>query len=133
MIPVEQTKTGFPDGNCFAACVASILEMPLDSVPHFLGDGWFDQWLDWLKQFNLTLINLVVSPDWQPKGYTILAADSPRGEWLHAVVCLNGEIVWDPHPLREMGVKRWKEWTVFTVLDPSKPYGVNYASNSTQN
>ena len=32
MKPVDQTSFGFPGGNCFSACVASILELPIDDV-----------------------------------------------------------------------------------------------------
>lgn len=34
MKPVPQSKVG-ADGDCLPACVASILELPLDAVPHF--------------------------------------------------------------------------------------------------
>lgn len=57
MKPVEQTKLTYPDGNCFAACVATLLELPLEAVPDFKGDGWYDAWLEWLKLRNLTFIN----------------------------------------------------------------------------
>lgn len=42
MRPVLQTRFGFPSGNCLLACVASILEVPLEEVP----DGWDEEgWL----------------------------------------------------------------------------------------
>ncbi len=49
MIPIDQTivaadrKDGVP-GNCLQAAVASMLELPLEAVPHFLlsGDKWFE-------------------------------------------------------------------------------------------
>src|SRR5690348_7121769 len=34
MIPVTQTITG-EQGNCFTACLASILELPIRAVPNF--------------------------------------------------------------------------------------------------
>jgi hypothetical protein len=125
MIPVEQTKLTYPDGNCMSACLASILELTLDEVPCYVGDGWLEKYNQWLASFNLTMVNLTYTSaegePWAPMGYSILAADSPRGEWLHAVVCHNGEVVWDPHPQREMGLKTKREWTVFLVLDPTRP------------
>lgn len=36
MIPVSQTIVHPTDGNCFQACLASVLEQPLGSIPHFL-------------------------------------------------------------------------------------------------
>lgn len=40
MKPVFQDKFGVPDGNCFASCVASILEVPRDDVPHVPVEGY---------------------------------------------------------------------------------------------
>jgi hypothetical protein len=48
MIPVPQTKRGGPDappeerGDCFDACLASILEVPLESVHVAHDDHWWD-------------------------------------------------------------------------------------------
>lgn len=42
MKPVDQTTFGFPGGNCFSACIASLLEMPLDDVPYFMHGDWYD-------------------------------------------------------------------------------------------
>lgn len=33
MKPVDQTQFGWPHGNCFMACVASIMEVGLDDLP----------------------------------------------------------------------------------------------------
>jgi hypothetical protein len=43
MKSVDQTTFG-PNGNCFSACVASLLELPIDAVPFFMsaGDGWYN-------------------------------------------------------------------------------------------
>ena len=124
MKPVEQTKLSYPDGNCFAACLASVLEVALEEVPCFHGDGWLDRYNEWLAPRNLVLINLTYASaegePWYPAGYSLLAAKSPRGDWLHAVVCLDGEVVWDPHPQREMGIGERKEWTIFYVRDPAQ-------------
>lgn len=129
MIRVEQTKLTYPDGNCFAACIASIFELTLDEVPDYMGDDWHEWWNRWLAERNLTLIHWKIpdpdDPDsYRPPGYSLLGADSPRGDWLHSVVCLDGEVVWDPHPQREMGLGTWRDWTVFAVLDPTKPLRV---------
>lgn len=36
MIPIQQTIIDPKDGNCFQACLASVLEIGLEDVPHFL-------------------------------------------------------------------------------------------------
>ena len=56
MKPVYQTIFGKTNGNCFAACIASILEMDLEDVPHFCrGDNpeWMFDLNEWLYQFGL--------------------------------------------------------------------------------
>ena len=137
MIPVEQTRFNAHDGNCHPACIASVLEVPLEEVPQPTIDeladfeGW-DRYRerlrrDFLHPRNLSDLALGVHDGlggpFRPPGYAILCAVSPRTGGFHSVVALDGEIVWDPHPEREMGVGQWNDWTVFTVLDPSKPVG----------
>lgn len=47
MKPVTQTKFGDPEGNCLMACVASIVEVPIDECPPLVtnddpeGHGWW--------------------------------------------------------------------------------------------
>lgn len=129
MKPVDQTKLGVPDGNCFPACLASILERPLETIPEFKGEEWQARYADWLRELGLSLITIRL-PDgiensnaearrYYLPGYCILAVQSPRLDGhLHAVVARDGEIVHDPHPMREMGVGKWMEADILTVLDP---------------
>ncbi len=126
MIPIEQTICTAPGGNCFAACVASILELLLEEVPNFQSPDWLEEWQKWLRPRNLGLLHFGhrLDPDaFIPRGYAILGADSPRGDWLHAVVTYDGAICWDPSPDRINPVGTWRDWTVFHVLDPTKPVG----------
>jgi hypothetical protein len=121
MIPVMQTLTRVPEANCFAACVASILEVSIEAVPNFDGDDWYQRWNAWLRPRGLALLTWPASEGgWRPEGYSILGAESPRGDWAHAVVCLDGEIVHDPHPVGMGKVGKWRDWTVFMALDPAK-------------
>ena len=124
MKPVDQTVFTKGDGDCFPACLASILELPLSGVPCFLGDDWHARYEEWLGALGMGMVSLAtvdgLGESWRPPGYSILAAQSPRWDCLHAVVALNGEVVWDPHPGRAMGVGEWREWTVFLALDPAQ-------------
>ena len=136
MKPVAQTILTVPGGDCFRACIASIFELPIEALPNPqdpelaetpMGSaaGWWIEWQSWLAKRNLTMYTWEHTPGgWIPQGYALLAADSPRGPWLHSVVCHDGKIVWDPSPYREQGVGEWREWTVFGLLDPSKPIGL---------
>lgn len=131
VIPVEQTRLGYPDGNCFAACAASVFELPLTEVPDECAADFekFDAaWLAWLKARGFSMLTFPAGEGPFPApwmhGYMILAADSPRvftpdGEpRKHAVVIRHGHIVWDPHPGREQPVGTWRDVTIFYSLNP---------------
>jgi hypothetical protein len=129
MKPVEQTRYGFPDGNCFAACVASILELPLEETD-FIGaaaEDWWTRWLTWLAERNLTLFHWPHEEgNFSPPGWSILGTLPPhlKGtapdkdyEVGHAVVAFNGQPVWNPNPtFTDLGP--WNGWYAFGVLDP---------------
>jgi hypothetical protein len=116
MIPVHQTTFGvkrFPyvPGNCLSACIASILEIPLEEVPNFVDtsdhrDGlWVGRLNAWLGQLGLYAychlaneFDVHLDP---PRG-TLLMDDfyiaygrSIKGN-LHAVVCKDNCMVHDP-------------------------------------
>ena len=103
MKKVDQTVFGIERGNCFSACIASLLELPIDRVPFFMtGDDWFDGFQAWLKPFGLYGVALGVTQTdaWRRllPGHYVLCGLSPRGP--HAVVARDLEMVHDPHPDR---------------------------------
>lgn len=61
MTPIKQTIADARKGDCLRACVASLLDMPIEKVPNFVGMfpddvpegefGWFEFLFYWL-QFN---------------------------------------------------------------------------------
>lgn len=125
MIPVYQTMTVSNDaqGNCFNACVASILEMPLREICDVLpnDDGYWQIWESWFESRGLS-INIVMPKDGPPKGYAIASGMGgrfyPDGHTragrpiLHAAVVFNGELVHDPFPCaKEFGDIRYY-WTI---------------------
>lgn len=107
MIKVTQTVFGYPDGNCFAACVASIMELPLEEMPSIAGREFNQVWSQWLAERDLAFA-LVPSDGAWIKGYCIAWGNSPRGGLdkfdrpvTHAVVCRDLHLVHDPHPSGE--------------------------------
>jgi hypothetical protein len=136
---VFQTKyggSGAPKeqrGNCIAACLASIFELPLDAVPDFaesLPKGEWLQELDlWLGTRGLypILIDLSKSnTDYRPSGYHLTSTNSPRLEKDnpqdgHMVVGLNGRIVHNPNKYDKRGPDEFKvlDFILFGVLDVS--------------
>lgn len=108
MKPVTQTITG-PTGNCMGACLASILEVSIETVPNFFDAGpddtdWWNALRAWLRKFGLGIVTLTFeSPaQWMHlrlAGYHIVSGPSPRLEGMHhATVWHAGKMVHDPHP-----------------------------------
>jgi hypothetical protein len=126
---IEYTQQNLDDykGSCYATCIASILEVPLESVPNFVEHGYkmHDVAREWLKERGWTIQMIYVPNDeWLKKmffelnDYCIVSGLSPRRtakgeEKHHAVVGRLGgwglTILHDPHPSRDglMPGKRW--------------------------
>jgi hypothetical protein len=129
MIPVDQTRFGDPDGNCLAACLATLLELPLDEVPHFAGEGWQYRLAHWLGAHGLwalrfappqpsSLDDAAAWLDETVPGWCIVSGQAPRG-LLHATVWQGGELVHDPHPSRD-GILDVEDVLVLVPLDPAR-------------
>jgi hypothetical protein len=115
--PVDQTTFGYPHGNCFSACVASLLHLAVDDVPWFLRHAdWYGAFAEWLRPRGFYPVNVPWSGAWCPEGYYILGGRSPRHA--HAVVARGPDIVHDPHPSRAGLVAR-EDCTMLVPLDPA--------------
>lgn len=56
---IKQTKFGAVEGNCFAACIASLLEVPIEEVTiDPSADNWFDTLQDYLRPKNLFFLEV---------------------------------------------------------------------------
>ena len=127
MKPVDQTICGL-GGNCFAACVASILELKIDQVPNFCEceDTWFADFSRWVARRGYTPLfvkadavrcrYIDICPLLTAGHYLIVSGLSPRGDFMHAVVEHRGAVVHDPHPSRAGFVGAWQD---FIVLIPN--------------
>lgn len=119
MTPVDQTLFHDPDGavigNCMQAAVASILDLPLDDVPHFAAaDDWDHLFARWLHDRRMICLQVPILklPDDMP---VLLTGESPRGV-SHMVVGLGIGIAHDPHPSRD-GLKTIKHaWALVPYL-----------------
>ncbi len=108
MTPVDQSKLYRPDGihngNCLAACLASLLDLPLWMVPPF--DQMFgrsdwrvriDEWL--MRMFRLRFVRSA-GHEWEtlPEFYI---ANGPAARGVHhSAIYQRGQLVHDPHPAR---------------------------------
>ena len=108
MIPVQQTVLKHdPDngqhGDCFRACVCSLLELSIGEVPHFTllpDDIWWDGFVSYMRGRGYDVhwgkYGLCIEPKDITEFY-IITGTSPRGVH-HAVIYSDGKLVHDPHP-----------------------------------
>lgn len=110
MKPVDQTIFGNKKGNCFAACVASLLNLPLEEVPNFCADytdeTWWNAFRSWLHKRKLEafFFEFGDSFDEAPMHGDFLwiaSGKSPRGDFLHSTVYKGKKLEHDPHPSRD--------------------------------
>lgn len=113
MIPVDQEFMHDPAngtwGDCMRACVASLLDLPREAVPHFFAGGVetsaeFDRRVaDFLATHGLIELQLLApsktAMHFTRDCYHLIYGHTERGTY-HAVVGLNGAMVHDPHPSR---------------------------------
>ena len=87
-------------GNCFEACLASILEIDITDVPDLekFGQGRWIKAIDiFLEKHDLIMVHYYsesLPEDYDQ--YCIGSGKSPRGDFHHAVVCKGKEFVFDP-------------------------------------
>jgi hypothetical protein len=112
MTPIKQTIISNPEGtvrgNCFQACLASLLNLSLEEVPdtRSMRDGsWFPPVWYLLIKHGYTYQGTCSKPEELEKykgldGYCIAYGKSHR-PWVnlgHCCIYHNGQMVHDPHP-----------------------------------
>lgn len=108
MTPTKQTILG-SKGNCFAACIASILDCTIDDIPNLNAYEESEEWMqvlnDWLSNRGLGYMEVIVpSADinvfFRNKDFyhVIIGPTNRSSNLFHAVVGRKGKIVFDPHP-----------------------------------
>lgn len=136
MTPIDQTILHDPangvSGNCFAAFLASALEIPIEEIPNFAQDcpedgvEFYRRIIAYLAPLNLAIVNIDVAAHFAAYGVKgvvhELYGDSPRGV-CHATLGVDGAMVHDPHPSKDGLMTTAAEWGIFIVIDPSKPSG----------
>lgn len=104
-------------GNCVAACIATLLDLPLTRVPHFIefgiaygdsddvaevshGNNWWAMLLGFLAGKGWWVVELDKVADADPDEFVLVAGMSPRGV-VHQVIYRAGRLWHDPHPSRD--------------------------------
>lgn len=127
MIPIDQLTTDPSKGDCQSACLASLLDLPLSSVPNFLLDLPEEAGVEFARRINRFLAPFgLMHLELEYRGfcerckfydvdtmYHMIYGPSPRSkDILHAVVGRNGEIFHDPHPSRSGLLEPRTDWTI---------------------
>lgn len=122
MTPVDQLVLHDPPalGDCLRACVASVLDLPGQEVPHFVqigadvhgdteddGVAWYQEMQRFLAAHGLDVLWCSIDQvdeylPWSVMDVCMLQGPSPRGDFSHIVVGRpDGTILHDPHPSRD--------------------------------
>lgn len=133
MIPLKQKYKHDPEngiyGDCYRTCIASILEMNIEEVPHFFkdfkeGDDWAQEANDWFNQNGLVNVSFAF---YEHPGeymaqentgvYYILTGEGKLGV-NHSVVMCDNDIVCDPSSSGIIGPCKDSElyWIEFFLL-----------------
>ncbi len=142
MKPVDQEFMHEPgrdqQGDCMRAVMASLLELPIASVPHFAqldADGTGNFWLllaEFCRDKGYSFVSLSDSRFfWADDAiYHIIEGPSPRIQGgHHVVVGRNGQVHFDPHPSRAGLAGDPSEWKfAFLVHRPTAQGSVALAT-----
>lgn len=128
MKPTTQTILHDPEnglhGNCFSAVLASLLHLPIESIPVFSDrEDWRKEVNDFLRPYGLAYMivsdfdtyceeNGISGCHHEIAGFTKRSADV----W-HACVAADGNLIFDPHPSRD-GLTEAKAHGLFIALRP---------------
>ena len=109
----------------FLDAVHGELELTLDDVPNFAqwfnfddksDMTWYLNFLAFLKGHDLYAFDLDATggiKEWIPQGYHFINGPSPRGEYDHVIVGLDGLAVHDPYPDGNCELLKHDTWTIF--------------------
>lgn len=125
MIPTKQTqfsdKSTRTRGNCFAACLASLIELPITDIPAFQDmptDQWGTEFIKWLYSIGWEYMgdphfNDLTEQDWKEYPFIIVGGESPRDETVgHAVIYYKGLPFFDPHPSEDFILEEYEAYLI---------------------
>lgn len=123
MIPVFQTVFGEKEGNCLAACIASLLELEIEDVPNFTNLNWYNDLCGWLNTKGYTMMSLPsLGPElrWLKGMHYIGTVKSTLGEGVkHATIWLDGKMIHNPHPDYDLTAELVRV-NILVPLDPAR-------------
>jgi len=123
-------------GDCWRCCIAAMLQLPIDDVPHFLmwakknGSSMHPDTQKWLNERGYCLVqaNEFSFPRWAGKGFdgmpVIASGPTSRSKTMrehHAVIMLGDKLLYDPHPSEDGLTAVTQMYLVVPLFPESKP------------
>lgn len=102
MTPVFQTIDNAVNGNCMAACLASIIGNDIDGYPDLPNDSsWYPIMNGYLNSIGWNMVTCEGIRDFALKGYYLMCGYNEQSRCGHCVVCYSGDVVHDPSRKRQ--------------------------------
>lgn len=97
MKETKQRVFGKGYGDCFAACMATLLELPIEVLPNDHSEAWFIVWETFLRQFGLAIsCGRLDGPIWHDYPW-IAGVKSLNLDTTHAIIMdEGGRVLFDP-------------------------------------
>ena len=134
MTPINQSIVNEGDGDCFRAAVASVLDLTLEQVPHFIrfGDYWhnsfriFMRMMGWEYCGTSSTMNgegLHMDESINENFIVTIPSRSFDGVYHSVVANHKGLVIHDPNPNKRcLGVNIYEEetasWGMFEKVEP---------------
>lgn len=97
MILQKQRVVSNKIGDCFPACIATLLELPLEVLPNDHSDSWWKVWDCFLAQFGLSLTyDSSEGPIWQDYPWIATVKSKNFESGSHAIVMMGHCVFFDP-------------------------------------
>jgi len=123
MKKIYQTKYQ-EKGNCFQACLASILEVELEAIPDFCNlypvGIWFKKCKKWMEEKVGVEIEVFVCVSETPYFVIGTYAHVEDSKKKHAVIVRNGEVAHDPLGYKRKEYKKIDETYILSYIDIEK-------------
>lgn len=126
-------------GDCWRCCVAALVGVPAEEVPHFLQDEVNDRsrsmdadTQEWLNQRGWYIVesSKFLCNRWSTSRFetpaVIACGPSPRSKQMgqhHAVIMQNGKLLYDPHPSGDGLTAIVEVHLIFPIREESKTSG----------
>ena len=99
MILYKQEICDKDNGDCLRACIATVLQIPIKSLPNFHTDRFF---LDWMKLLGNFGIELGYGKSCWIEGYWIASVPSKNFKGVKHCIVMKGQLVFfDPSPKKK--------------------------------